>query len=430
MIHKFINSLHNLSIYTKVAIGIVLFTVLLGAIERYQLSANIVNQFFEAKKEKNLLLVNTIEPILGFNIALGLDDANKEYLEYIKEKNPDITYIELRSKDGQILFKSHDKHEMIEHKKREFIDYCDDAILDSVTQKTLATLHLHFSNKDYETLHNKNKLLTLKLSIISLIALFIFMRILKNEFKNLQELSESVLSYDPKLNNITLQPSNRKDEVGIIQNAIISMVERIASYTKILDETNLTLEEKIKERTKELEEANKQLKALSITDGLTQLSNRRYFEEHFHQTWELARRNGVVISLIMCDIDFFKKVNDIYGHQVGDEVLKVVAHTLKISLQRNSDFVARYGGEEFIIVMYETDAKDAENVCKRIQSNLKLNQTSALKATGVHTITMSFGISSIIPKKDDSSEIFLKQADNALYKAKENGRNCVITHPN
>ena len=140
------------------------------------------------------------------------------------------------------------------------------------------------------------------------------------------------------------------------------MVSKINAYNHILSEANLSLEEKIQERTQELLEANERLKSLSVTDELTQLSNRRYFSEYFEKTWELAKRKGVNVSLVLCDIDFFKMVNDTHGHQIGDEVLKSVATALKESLKRNTDFVARYGGEEFVIVMYDANFEEASLV--------------------------------------------------------------------
>ena len=127
----------------------------------------------------------------------------------------------------------------------------------------------------------------------------------------------------------------------------------------------------------------------------------------------------------MCDIDFFKHVNDTYGHLVGDDVLKKVAHAMKISLKRSSDFIARYGGEEFIIVMYDTDNKGAQELCTTIQSNLKDINYIDSNNSQIKPITLSFGISSIIPSTDTNRESLIKHADIALYRAKESGRNCI-----
>lgn len=120
-------------------------------------------------------------------------------------------------------------------------------------------------------------------------------------------------------------------------------------------------------------------------------------------------------------------MNDTYGHQAGDEVLKKVAAILRKSLKRSSDFVARYGGEEFIIVMYETNLDVAEELCKRVQENLKNADAFVFDGEKIGHVTMSFGVSCTTPKRDDNSEHLIKLADDALYKAKRSGRNCIVT---
>ncbi len=430
MIHKLKAFLLNLSIYSKVVIGILLFTFIVGGVERYQISNNIINQFFEAKKARNHLLINTITPILGLNISLGLEDANKEYLSYILKQNSDIVFIELKNNNNQILFKNgkDNTHIYKDNAKQKCIDFCNSQIVDTTSKEILGSVHIHFSNKDFYILESQNKLLTLKLFIITIVLLALFVFMLRREFYPLERLSRNVLSYDPKLNNFSLNVSPRNDEVGIIQNAIVSMVERISSYTQLLDKTNLSLEDKIKERTKELEEANALLKKLTITDELTQLANRRYFEEHFKKTWEFAKRQDACLALIICDIDHFKMVNDTYGHHIGDEVLKKVALSLKDSLKRSSDFVARYGGEEFIIVMYEANNEQATLLCKSIQKNLQIIQQCSNKEEKIEPVTISFGISYVNPNKNNDAELLLKNADDALYRAKESGRNRIVCY--
>lgn len=430
MIHNILKFSQNISIQAKVMMGVILFTVLIGAIERYQISQNIINQFFEAKKSKNLLLINTISPIIGLNISLGLYDANTEYLNYIVQQNPDIIFVELKDSDNQVVYNiSHDAEMKYKYKNKgqEYIDFCNKQIVDNVSENVIGNIHIYFSQQDFYKLQSANRLLTFKLVFIIFILLSIFVYLIRRELRPLKKLTETVLAYDPKLNNFPLPISSKKDEVGVIQNAILLMVDKIGSHTQMLDQINLSLEEKVKERTKELYEANQQLKALSVTDDLTKLSNRRYFEEYFQKSWELAKRKNVNLSLVMCDIDHFKKVNDIYGHQIGDEVLKAVAIALKEALKRGTDFVARYGGEEFIMVLYETNLQEAQSLCQRVQENLKILKNEKLEGVKISSITMSFGIACTIPKKDDNSDSLIKYADDALYNAKETGRNKIIT---
>ncbi|PIP09539.1 MAG: hypothetical protein COT46_07910 [Sulfurimonas sp. CG08_land_8_20_14_0_20_36_33] len=113
------------------------------------------------------------------------------------------------------------------------------------------------------------------------------------------------------------------------------------------------------------------------------------------------------------------------GHQIGDEVLIRVAATLKLTLKRETDLIARYGGEEFILILYDTDLNDAEKICNKMQENLKIAQEKSYTKEAVAPVTMSFGISCTKPGRDEESESLIKKADDALYKAKESGRNCV-----
>lgn len=307
------------------------------------------------------------------------------------------------------------------------MNFCSRSITDPITGEKFGVVNVHFDDHEYQRMLDKNKETTLKIFGMTLMLLMIFLFLIKREFKFLKELSKSVLMYDPKLNNFALTRTSRRDEVGIIHNAIISMVGKIDSHTKLLDDINQSLEQKISERTKELEESNKQLKELSITDPLTKLFNRRYFENHLEEMWNLAKRKHVDVSIIMCDIDHFKYVNDIYGHLVGDVVLKEVAHILKNSLKRSTDFLARYGGEEFILVLYDTKTDAAEELCRSIQKHLKEAGGVEYKGVKTEAVSLSFGIASMVPDEMNHYDNLIKLADTALYQAKENGRNRIVT---
>lgn len=423
MIEKIQKITNNISIEVKTIFGIIIFTIFIVGLERYQISQSITEQFIKSKKSKNQLLVSTILPVVSLNMSLGLDDANKEYLDYVAKQYSDLEFMEIKDTNQNIVYK-YGKYEKVQHyMKEEYLDFCVKNITDTVTNEVIGSIHMHFSDKDYQEILSKSRNTTIKVMFTAFILLLIFISLIKNEFKYLQQLTSNVLEYDPKLNNFPLEELHRRDEVGVINNAIVTMVKKIATHTHELDEINLSLEEKIKMRTKELEDVNEKLKALSVTDELTQLSNRRYFEEYFHKTWELAKRNKANLSLIMCDIDLFKKVNDTYGHQAGDYILQSISKIMKKFLKRETDFVARYGGEEFVIVLYDTDANTAKELCQNIQEGLKKQGEFEFKGENIGEITLSFGISSIVPHIGDSSEGLLKLSDRALYKAKENGRN-------
>jgi diguanylate cyclase (GGDEF)-like protein len=272
-----------------------------------------------------------------------------------------------------------------------------------------------------------NQSTTLEIFGITLVLLAVFVVLLKREFRFLKELTFNVLQYDPRINNFTLIKSTRSDEVGIIHNAIITMVEKIHIYADTLDRTNHILELRVQERTKELEEANRMLREETLTDPLTGLSNRRAFESHFKDITQLAQRNDTEVAVIMCDIDHFKDINDTFGRSAGDDILREFGEIMKNSIKRNSDFIARYGGEEFVIVLYDTDITNATQVCVRIQNNIKSLSGFESQWGKIGVITMSFGIASMIPSVDNNYENLIISADLALYKAKHEGRNRIVS---
>ena len=175
----------------------------------------------------------------------------------------------------------------------------------------------------------------------------------------------------------------------------------------------------------QLEAANQELQRLVSIDGLTQMANRRCLDEYLDQECKRASREQIPISLVLCDIDFFKNYNDNYGHQEGDHCLQEVAQAISKSTNRPADLVARYGGEEFVIVLPNTDAQGSVNVAIRateVMRSLKLPHSHSKVAPYV---TISCGVATLLPSQEFEPTDLLKAADQALYKAKAEGRNCV-----
>lgn len=173
---------------------------------------------------------------------------------------------------------------------------------------------------------------------------------------------------------------------------------------------------------KNLEVAHQRLEELTLVDGLTQVSNRRHFEQSLEKEWKRGTREKYPISLIMCDIDDFKSYNDTYGHLSGDICLQQITQTIKKQAQRPSDLVARYGGEEFAILLGNTDVAGAQFIAQKIQTAiaaLKIpHQTSSVSPW----VTVSLGLASLVPEANTPAAILVEQADMALYLAKEQGR--------
>ena len=173
---------------------------------------------------------------------------------------------------------------------------------------------------------------------------------------------------------------------------------------------------------KELLETNKRLELLSITDGLTKLYNHRYFQDEMARAFEESQRYQRPLSLAIIDIDFFKKINDTYGHAVGDEVLKCVAKIFQESI-RATDLAARYGGEEFAVMMPETELQDAITFAEKIRALIE--ETPFRTSAGPLHATVSVGVASVPHTKIHAAKGVVVAADKALYRAKRSGRNRV-----
>jgi len=173
---------------------------------------------------------------------------------------------------------------------------------------------------------------------------------------------------------------------------------------------------------KDLVESNRTLELLSITDGLTKLYNHRYFQDELARHFDEAQRYDRPLSLAIMDIDFFKKINDTYGHAAGDDVLVNVSAIFKDSI-RGSDIAARYGGEEFAVMMPETDLEDAVAFAEKIRA--KIQAEPIMTKAGPIPATISIGVSSVPRSQIHTPKALIDHADKALYRAKRAGRNQV-----
>lgn len=172
-----------------------------------------------------------------------------------------------------------------------------------------------------------------------------------------------------------------------------------------------------------LESANQELQRLATLDGLTQIANRRYFNEYLTQEWQRSMREQYPLSLLLCDLDYFKPYNDYYGHQAGDVCLQQFAQTLCAVVKRPADLVARYGGEEFGVLLPNTDVTGAIKLAQEIQNAVAQLQISHARSSVSQFVTVSIGIASLIATPESSPEELIAVADQALYKVKAQGRN-------
>ena len=174
-----------------------------------------------------------------------------------------------------------------------------------------------------------------------------------------------------------------------------------------------------------LKEANLELKRQANIDSLTQVANRRRFDEYLIQEWSRCAREKQTLALILCDVDYFKFYNDAYGHQAGDECLYKVAQGMSLAIKRPADVVFRYGGEEFAMILPFTQGEGALTVAEDVRERIvKLQIPHDLSQVSQY-VTLSLGVSSIIPNVESSPESLIAAADRALYEAKALGRNRV-----
>jgi len=180
---------------------------------------------------------------------------------------------------------------------------------------------------------------------------------------------------------------------------------------------------------RQLQAKTEQLQRLAFIDELTQVGNRRQFDEYLYREWGRLQREQQCLGLILCDVDFFKPYNDHYGHPAGDRCLQKVAEAIRSAVRRSSDLVARYGGEEFAVLLSNTTLAGARQVAEAICDRIRDLQIPHAYSSISDYISLSLGVTAGVPTKQGSRKGFVKTADDALYAAKEGGRNRIVAYP-
>ncbi len=245
---------------------------------------------------------------------------------------------------------------------------------------------------------------------------------LKRVMGVLDQTSSGASQYDRTLTNFsgTLQATVSLDQIR-------AAVNRVANETRVMADQNQRLHTQLAQSTQQLTEVRyslDQVRKESMTDPLTEVGNRKFFSNELARATQEATETGTALSLLIADIDHFKKFNDSYGHLVGDQVLRLVARTLIENL-KGRDIIARYGGEEFVILLPSTQVQNAVNVANQLRTNLgskQIRRKNSQETLGV--ITISIGATEYCPNED--LDAFIARADAALYDAKQTGRNKVM----
>jgi diguanylate cyclase len=225
--------------------------------------------------------------------------------------------------------------------------------------------------------------------------------------------------------------SKASGELGhakLSEAAIKTLIDGVVGATRAMEARSKTLELQLQTSSREVADLRDRLESVrkeSLTDQLTGISNRKAFDTELNESIERALETGEPLSLVMCDIDHFKIFNDTWGHQTGDQVLRLVANCLSENV-KGRDTAARYGGEEFVVILPQTELTGAVNLAKQIRSKVE-SKKLVKKSTGdiLGVITISAGVTQFDPK--ESAADFIARADACLYAAKRSGRNCVIS---
>lgn len=219
----------------------------------------------------------------------------------------------------------------------------------------------------------------------------------------------------------------------ILAKSSSSAFQKAEQYSTQLTELNQTLEEKIYERTQSLEQSklelqnmNDMLREMSYHDPLTGLPNRRYFDSLYEEEWDMAIKNNAMISILYLDIDHFKAYNDAYGHEQGDITLQKVAACLKTTLSQYNGTAARIGGEEFIALLTNQNQSQTNLIAEQCRCAVKNLEIKHKDSPSSSLVTISIGAATILPTSSDSKRKLIRTADEALYFAKEEGRNQVV----
>jgi diguanylate cyclase (GGDEF)-like protein len=219
---------------------------------------------------------------------------------------------------------------------------------------------------------------------------------------------------------ITLAQSNSRldyQQAERLLNQLTTLIFVVGSLLGLI--ISLLLDKTIRDNQR-IKVANQELERLANLDGLTQVANRRCFDQHLQQEWARAVREKSSLTLILCDVDHFKTFNDTYGHAAGDDCLRQLAQAIAQTTHRPGDLTARYGGEEFAVILPNTNASGGIAVAHSIQ-----DAVAQLSHSGVR-VSLSLGVGTVLPTQERSVAMLIELSDRALYMAKDRGRDRIV----
>ena len=268
------------------------------------------------------------------------------------------------------------------------------------------------------------ELLGINLGVVALFSLVAFW-IARSTVRPIIALSDAALRIATGDTGVVIPGGGRSDEIGVLTNAFNQMMTRLEHNQEELDEKRIEIEDanhRLIAQNQELQRVNEVFEQLSITDDLTKLHNNRFFQEHLPREMSRAERTDEPLSLILIDIDDFKQLNDRYGHSVGDAVLRRVADVMSCEV-RDMDLLARYGGEEFALLASQTTLEGAVALAEKLRVAVSEARFALVALDGPTEIQVT--VSSGVAAYHGDEKAFFNEADRALYRAKEAGKDCV-----
>ena len=372
--------------------------------------------------ENTHLVINVIQQLRTLGVQLSMDDFGTGYSSLSYLHNFPINTLKIDRSFIQTMNDSRPKMEIVRAIIALGLNIGMDVVAEGIeTANQLAQL------KVLKCTHGQGFLFS-KPADSNAIEAFLESELLNQNRKaiSFQRSLEEQLSREQLLTHI----ERLKQELEELKLEKTDLEILLETTTEHSDMVELELQKEISDRLQAeaaLQKANKELESLSCLDSLTQVANRRRFDQSFAQEWWRMVRDNKPLSLILCDVDYFKKYNDRYGHQAGDRCLKQVAQVISTALIRPGDLVARYGGEEFSVILPNTDARGAIKVAERIQLQLKSLKLTHAESAICEYVTMSLGIASTFPIPESEPDSLIAEADKALYQAKAQGRNCFVS---
>jgi len=262
------------------------------------------------------------------------------------------------------------------------------------------------------------RIFLIDLAIILLFS-FIAYRVASRLMRPITDLSESARRVADGQFDVEIPRGHARDEIGVLSRTLHEMVEEQKRHRDEMEEANRHL----KDHNAQLEQANEVLNQLSITDGLTKLHNHRFFQDHLTREIRRVERTQEPLTILLFDIDDFKRLNDQYGHAAGDEVLARIAQILMFGV-RGNDLVARYGGEEFVVLAPNTEIEGAQHLAEKLRTEIAESSFIVGDSLRPMRATVSVGVALF----NGDRRRFFQKADQALYLAKAEGKNCVLVH--